>query len=311
MYPDLVITVFLILSLFIVSALVIFSARHIKNINPDTLPELWRLYGVEILIVTAVLIPAYYGGVILMIVLLLFNLRAHVEIAHIHGYRHRTNIIATGILLSSVLIITVFYLSTAEQAISYLLSSIVLFISLVLFILVMKKCQTFLAALFPMLIIALSISSLLQINMMHDGFLLIIFLYLVTETNDAFAMIFGRLVGKTGLFPRISPKKTWEGMIAGVMTAMLAGLVYNHLVLNYTVSEASMIIGLIIISAILGDLVFSAYKRIYETKDFMTLIKGHGGIIDIYDSLLISSITFYFLIQLTGSSNSSHSIIFP
>ena len=71
------------------------------------------------------------------------------------------------------------------------------------------------------------------------------------------------------------------------------------------------IIGLIIISAILGDLVFSAYKRIYETKDFMTLIKGHGGIIDIYDSLLISSITFYFLIQLTGSSNSSHSIIFP
>jgi len=86
---------------------------------------------------------------------------------------------------------------------------------------------------------------------------------------------------------------------------MTAGLAYNHYILNYKFLDSSLIIGLIIASAILGDLAFSAYKRVYKTKDFMALIKGHGGIIDIYDSLLISSIAFYLLIQLIGSSRFS------
>ena len=240
-----------------------------------------------------------------MAVLLLFNLRAHLEIAHLHGYIHKKNVIVTGVILSSILVITGFYFIHDKQAHNYLLSSIVFLLVLVLFIHLVKRRYKYMAAILPMIIVALSLSCLWQINSMNNGYLLIIFLYLVTETNDAFALIFGKLIGRKKLCPAISPNKTWEGMLAGVVIAMTAGLAYNHYILNYKFLDSSLIIGLIIASAILGDLAFSAYKRVYKTKDFMALIKGHGGIIDIYDSLLISSIAFYLLIQLIGSSRFS------
>lgn len=148
----------------------------------------------------------------------------------------------------------------------------------------------------------MSINCLLHIRDMHKGFLLIIFLYLVTETNDSFALVFGKLFGKRKLCPEISPDKTWEGMINGALIAFLAGLAYGYYILHLNILFSGMITAMIIVSAIFGDLLTSLYKRTYKCKDFKTLIEGHGGIMDIYDSLLISAITFYILIRLAGLS---------
>ena len=304
MYPDLVKIVLLILSLFMIGALIIFSAKHLRRSNQELLAELWKLYGIEFFIVAAVLIPAYFGGVIFIIALLLFNLRAHVEIAQLHGYAQKTNIITAGILFSSVVIIAESYILPQGFLVYYFISLTAFFVFLILYVMAGKKHHVIASALLPMIIFLLSISCLLHIRSMETGFLLIIFLYLVTETNDAFAMIAGKLIGRTRLYPRISPNKTWEGMVSGVVVSMLVGLGYSSYILDYSFSEASIIIGLIITGAIIGDMIFSVYKRAYNTKDFMTLIKGHGGIIDIYDSLLVSSITFYVLILLTGLSSS-------
>lgn len=287
-----------------IGALIIFSAKHLRRSNQELLAELWKLYGIEFFIVAAVLIPAYFGGVIFIIALLLFNLRAHVEIAQLHGYAQKTNIITAGILFSSVVIIAESYILPQGFLVYYFISLTAFFVFLILYVMAGKKHHVIASALLPMIIFLLSISCLLHIRSMETGFLLIIFLYLVTETNDAFAMIAGKLIGRTRLYPRISPNKTWEGMVSGVVVSMLVGLGYSSYILDYSFSEASIIIGLIITGAIIGDMIFSVYKRAYNTKDFMTLIKGHGGIIDIYDSLLVSSITFYVLILLTGLSSS-------
>jgi len=310
LYQEIINTALLVLLIFIAGALVIISAAYLKK-NTNLFAELWRLYGIEVFIVAAVLIPAYFGGLFFLAILLLFNLRAHVEIAHLHGYDQKIVVITAGILLSSILITTGFYVLPDNMSFVFLVISAVLSGLTVSLVLLAWDEQKYIPALLPMIIIMLSIYCLLRIRTMDNGFLLILFLYIITETNDSFALVFGKLFGKRKLCPAISPNKTWEGMVSGVITAFVAGMAFAHYILHMQISYAGMIIGLIIASAIIGDLVFSIYKRVYKRKDFKTLIEGHGGILDIYDSVLISSPIFYILILITGLSYSLESTILP
>jgi phosphatidate cytidylyltransferase len=301
----------LILLIFIAGAMSIYSAVYFRKNNANLVAELWRLYGMEIFIVAALLIPAYFGGVVFLVFLLLFNLRAHVEIAYLHGYQHKVFVISGSIMLSSLLIITGHYAVPDEMAFAFFSTVLVLTGVLVPLILPVNKRRKYIPALLPMMLILVSVSCLLFIRDMNNGFFLILFVYLITETNDSFALVFGKIFGKTRIFPEISPHKTREGMVCGVITALLSGLAYGHYILQMPVPYAAVITILIIISAIIGDLMFSLYKRAYKTKDFKTLIKGHGGVLDIYDSVLVSAVVFYILILAAGFSYSLESTIFP
>jgi phosphatidate cytidylyltransferase len=114
---------------------------------------------------------------------------------------------------------------------------------------------------------------------------------------DSAAYFAGRAFGKHKLFERVSPKKTWEGAIAGFLGAIAAFLIMQALVLPYLTVMQALVCGMIVgIFGQLGDLVESLLKRDAGVKDSSSLIPGHGGVLDRFDSILfVSPLLFLYL----------------
>ena len=107
--------------------------------------------------------------------------------------------------------------------------------------------------------------------------------------NDTFAYLVGSLLGKHPMTPKLSPKKTWEGFVGGVVFNLVAGWLFFRF--SGTLTASAWIIGASVISllGLAGDLFESGLKRKYEVKDTGSLLPGHGGILDRFDSLLFVS----------------------
>jgi phosphatidate cytidylyltransferase len=113
--------------------------------------------------------------------------------------------------------------------------------------------------------------------------------FIIMWTADTGAYLFGKFMGKTKLFERISPKKTWEGLIGGILLSLLAAwiisLYYKELYLSQWIIVALMTS----ILGTFGDLTESMFKRSLDIKDSGTILPGHGGILDRFDGVFISS----------------------
>jgi len=114
---------------------------------------------------------------------------------------------------------------------------------------------------------------------------------------DSIAYIFGRLWGKHSFFPSVSPRKTWEGALAGWFGAAIVVVVVGQ-VLGSSIAW-SLGLGLVAsLAAIFGDLVESMIKRQMGVKDSGGLVPGHGGILDRVDSLLLTIIVVFYYVTL-------------
>ena len=138
---------------------------------------------------------------------------------------------------------------------------------------------------------------------------LICYVFAGVFLNDIFAYFVGVLFGKHKMAPIISPKKTWEGFVGGVVfstiitfaVVLIADLGFNFPILDgiidaqhwYYVLPISLFIS---ISAVIGDLMFSLIKRTYNIKDFGNIFPGHGGVLDRFDSLFITALIVAILI---------------
>ena len=125
------------------------------------------------------------------------------------------------------------------------------------------------------------------------GFAWIIFTIVAVVAADVAALMVGSRLGRHILMPEISPKKTVEGAIAGVVAATLVMLVGVFAFLGLAWWQAIILGELVGITALLGDLVESQMKRIAKVKDSSHLIPGHGGILDRLDSLFFPPIVMY------------------
>ncbi|WP_096154607.1 MULTISPECIES: phosphatidate cytidylyltransferase [Bacillus] len=125
------------------------------------------------------------------------------------------------------------------------------------------------------------------IEIREAGLAYIFFALFVIWSTDSGAYFIGRSFGKNKLWPEISPNKTIEGSLGGVLCAIVVGLAFHVLVgLEYGVLWTIIIAILLSIFGQIGDLVESALKRHYEIKDSGQILPGHGGILDRFDSLL-------------------------
>lgn len=116
---------------------------------------------------------------------------------------------------------------------------------------------------------------------------LIVFgLLLLTWMNDTGAYITGSNLGKTPLFASVSPKKTWEGTIGGVLTTLLVAYFFGYFTNSLRIMDW-MVLGVIVaIFGSVGDLVESMLKRSVGVKDSGTLLPGHGGVLDRFDAFI-------------------------
>ena len=119
--------------------------------------------------------------------------------------------------------------------------------------------------------------------------------------NDTLAYVFGRLFGKTPLLPSVSPKKTLEGFIGGLIGAALVMLAILYFVGSFTTQNALAIAGVSVLASILatlGDLFESKLKRSIDIKDSGNILPGHGGILDRIDAMLFVAPVLYVLLAL-------------
>lgn len=151
-----------------------------------------------------------------------------------------------------------------------------------------------------MFILPLAFNSLTNIYLLENGKYYLMLPVICASVTDIFAYLTGKAFGKHKLAPNISPNKTIEGAIGGVISCVLVVCLYSHFTFNILgiTTLVAMLIGLLgSISGILGDLFFSKIKREAQIKDFSNLIPGHGGVLDRFDSMIFTSTITYLILS--------------
>ena len=150
----------------------------------------------------------------------------------------------------------------------------------------------------PLVFVSLPFILLISLTGFKNDFdpLLVLYILILTWTFDSFAYLFGSRYGRNKILPKISPKKSWEGFFGGYIST----LIISFILMNYQTKllEEYIIIAFILpVTATVGDLIASYYKRKSNVKDYGKLIPGHGGIIDRLDAIFIT-IPVVFIIKM-------------
>jgi phosphatidate cytidylyltransferase len=123
-------------------------------------------------------------------------------------------------------------------------------------------------------------------NEWDNGLLVVMWILVLVWASDCGAYAVGRLIGGAKLAPKISPNKTWAGLVGCVVSACIVGLIVAKNIPLDNIYELIVISGLVGLVSQVGDLVVSAFKRHFGVKDASNLIPGHGGVLDRVDALL-------------------------
>jgi len=154
---------------------------------------------------------------------------------------------------------------------------------------------------FGVLYLGLTLGTLSMTRLLPLGEWLIFFLLLVTWASDTGAYLVGTLYGRHRLAPTISPKKTVEGLVGGLIAAIIAGYAARWWFLPELSGLDCLILAtLLTIAGLWGDLTESAMKRSVGMKDSGGILPGHGGMLDRLDSLLFAAPVFYYYVTMAS-----------
>lgn len=154
---------------------------------------------------------------------------------------------------------------------------------------------------FGLIYVPVMLAPLIWIRREEDGLALVFFVLAITWLGDTGAYFAGRFMGKTPLFPRVSPKKTREGLYGGVVFAV-AGALGVWWIGGVALPWWSVVaLGVVLdLAGVVGDLAESLLKRAFEVKDSGWIMPGHGGILDRIDSLLFSAPLLWVALLIRG-----------
>lgn len=252
--------------------------------------ELWRLYGTEFAIVGLVALAATDWRVLLA-VLSIFGARGLFEFRELHGltkpgWLHAVDVvIAVGTLFGACLGGWIWQAALAGAFVGAAAG----YLSANADMRMRASVVGAAAILFP----AMPIAFVGLVGLLPDGLAWLLFVFIVVETNDSFALLFGKLFGRRKVLPKLSPGKTVEGTIGGLLSGATVGMVLTTKVFGLPIPEAAGCVGVVLAAGIAGDLFTSALKRSAGRKDFAPVMVLHGGALDIYDSVVIAAPFFY------------------
>jgi phosphatidate cytidylyltransferase len=124
----------------------------------------------------------------------------------------------------------------------------------------------------------------------------VLFLLFITQFNDVCQYVWGKMLGKHKIIPKVSPNKTWEGFLGGLITITVISSFVAPILTSLSSLQGLVAGALISVSGFIGDVVISSVKRDLQIKDSGHLIPGHGGILDRLDSLTYTSPLFFHFI---------------
>ena len=159
------------------------------------------------------------------------------------------------------------------------------------------RAEQVMAAFFGVVYVAVMLSFIYLTRNLPDGKFLVWLIFLCSWGCDTCAYCVGMLIGKHKMAPVLSPKKSIEGAVGGVVGAALLGVIYAAATQG-KMAEYALICGVGALISMVGDLAASAIKRNQNIKDYGKLIPGHGGILDRFDSVIITAPVIYYLAKL-------------
>ncbi len=149
--------------------------------------------------------------------------------------------------------------------------------------------------------VPLMLSYIYQVRMLESGAWIVWLIFIGAWGSDTCAYSVGVLFGRHKFAPKLSPKKSLEGCIGGIVGAALIGAVYAAVIQDRIVGFKNPVLAFAVIGAAssilsqIGDLAASAIKRNHDIKDYGTLIPGHGGVLDRFDSIIFTAPVVHFL----------------
>lgn len=263
-----------------------------------------RLVSSVILVVLALLF-ILTGGYLLAAVLLFLALTAFRELmkaCKLSGKDGKPD----GLEIIGYIGIVIYYLLMAisrerQYLFLMLIAVLVAFMFLYVFSFPKYHASEVMSAFFCAAYAPVMLSFIYLVRELPYGIYLVWMIFISSWICDTCAYVVGMLFGKHKLAPVLSPKKSIEGAIGGIVGSAIVGALYAYFIVESVISEQRIIGIFILISAIgavisqVGDLAASAIKRNHEIKDYGKLIPGHGGVMDRFDSVIFTAPMIYFL----------------
>ena len=191
-----------------------------------------------------------------------------------------------------------YYIAMRADFGNYGTMAIIISMILILFVYVFGypkyRAEQVMAAFFGVVYVAVMLSFIYLTRSLPDGKFLVWLIFLCSWGCDTCAYCVGMLIGKHKMAPVLSPKKSIEGAVGGVVGAALLGVIYAAATQG-KMAEYALICAVGALISMVGDLAASAIKRNQNIKDYGKLIPGHGGILDRFDSVIITAPVIYYL----------------
>lgn len=191
-----------------------------------------------------------------------------------------------------------YYIAMKADFGDYGTMAIIISMILILFVYVFGypkyHAEQVMAAFFGVVYVAVMLSFIYLTRSLPDGKFLVWLIFLCSWGCDTCAYCVGMLIGKHKMAPVLSPKKSIEGAVGGVAGAALLGVIYAAATQG-KMAEYALICAVGALISMVGDLAASAIKRNQNIKDYGKLIPGHGGILDRFDSVIITAPVIYYL----------------
>ena len=251
-----------------------------------------------ILLVIAALLTIISGGYVLFFTLVCISLIGMQELYKAMGVHGES----TGLLeIIGYLGAILYYVSLLLGFESYGLMTVLVSLILIMFVYVFTypkyNAHQIMSAFFGVVYVAVMLSFILLTRNLPDGKFIVWLIFLCSWGCDTCAYCVGMLIGKHKMAPVLSPKKSVEGGIGGVVGAGLLGVIYAAAIQGPMV-EYAVICGIGALISMVGDLAASAIKRNKGIKDYGKLIPGHGGILDRFDSVIFTAPVIYYLAKI-------------
>jgi phosphatidate cytidylyltransferase len=250
---------------------------------------------VFITIIIGALIGGFYPSLILFSILSFIGTLEFYKLAN----KFSRPFVYTGALFSSLIILLFGYFIHHDNSAYWIFSIWILFIIVFIFQLLSSKSSSSIAdisvTIGGALYLAIPLLSLILLAVISsDKFIdfnwkIPLSIFILTWVNDTGAYLSGRSFGKHKLFERISPNKTWEGSIGGLILSLVASVILHHFWATYSLPIWLGVSVLVSVFANIGDLMESAFKRNANVKDSGSIMPGHGGILDRFDAVLLTA----------------------
>ena len=257
----------------------------------------WTRLASGIVLVILAIGTLYVGGWLTCLAMCLLSLVGCFELLRVYKLEKR----AMGI--ACYLMTILYYIALFFEKDQFLMPIMVLYLLVILAIYVLAfskyRDKDTMAAFLAFYYVSVCLSYVFRLRILENGGLLVILIFVCSWGNDTLAYCAGRLFGKHKMSPVLSPKKSVEGLIGGIigtgLLGMVFGFIYNSQVepLELAPLWFALIAAVGALPAVIGDLAASAIKRNNDVKDYGKLIPGHGGVLDRFDSMIFTAPLIY------------------